>query len=469
MLIHNVNRLINRFSVFKNLRNWRNINTSAINYKIVKFKIYDLGEGITEFQILQWNKNEGDRVEEMENLLTVQNDKATIDITSKYSGVLVKKCVNENEMAKVGSFLCEIDTEDDVHEAEEADASSTAEEEEENYSKDNNAYSDEGTSEYEDRIDEGERKHVQTSVKASPAVRKKAKECGLELQKISAYFKKDVITLNDVEAYLKNAGEESTSKKKNSNYKKGVCEEATTNEKEEVVLKGIQLAMCKIMNATLSTPIFHINEPCNVTNLIKLKNCIKQFSAEHDVKITITSLLIKFTSIALNDFPMLNSTFNEKKNSYTIYKNHNVCVAIDTENGLLVPNIKNVNKKTVLQIQEELNLLREKAINKKLSKSDISDGTITISNYGVIGGSFGTPIIYDNQACIIGVSKTEKKIVLKNGKTELTSLNDLTVEDTLNLTYGADHRYIDGATIAQFSNRLRMLIENPYCTLKYLK
>ncbi|SCL98543.1 lipoamide acyltransferase component of branched-chain alpha-keto acid dehydrogenase complex, putative [Plasmodium chabaudi chabaudi] len=415
----------------------RFINTSKANLKIVRCKLFDIGEGISEVEITQWNKQVGDEVSEMESLLTVQSDKAAVDITSKYSGILVKKYANDKDMIKIGSYFCEIDTQDDVgeEEGEEVDEAKEVE----------------GVDEVEEAS--FEKKASPTNVKASPGTKKKAQEYKLDINAIAKHFNKDNITIEDVELYYKE--NKSDEINKSANEKMDIM--------EEVQVKGIKLSMCKSMNDSLSIPLFHLNEVYNVEKVVKIRKELKNKIAESDSginNITISSILIKLISNTLKEFPILNSKFNAKTNTYVVYNNHNICIAMDTPHGLLVPNIKNVEKKNIIDIQKELLNLRNKAMEMKLSKDEIENGTITISNYGAIGGTFATPIIFDNQGCIIGISKIQNMISLKNGVNKISSLDDLEIANNMNITYGADHRYIDGATLAQFSKKLKSVIEN---------
>ncbi|SBT79440.1 lipoamide acyltransferase component of branched-chain alpha-keto acid dehydrogenase complex, putative [Plasmodium malariae] len=478
MIFQNIKNVLKRINVTRRNNVGRYLGTSRLNFKIVKCKLFDIGEGISEVEITQWNKNEGDQVSEMESLLTVQSDKAAVDITSKYSGVLVKKYANEKDLIKVGSYFCEIDTEDDVIETNEDEKREKVEE-----GNQTDEDKDDEKIELKDELDiessselnagewiqgksnsfgsyeEGKQK---MSVKASPGVKKKAMEYNLDINTIGAYFNKDTVNMKDIEIYHKKKNQSDFENLRNSSSSSS-CSNSRDNRSiiEEVPLKGIKLAMCKSMNDALSIPLFHLNEMYNVENIVKSRKEIKKSVHEKEnINITLTSILIKLISNTLKEFPILNSKFNSKKNSYTIYKNHNICIAMDTPNGLLVPNIKNVEEKNIINIQKDLILLRDKANQMRLSKSDITDGTITISNFGAISGTFATPIIFDNQACIIGISKIQKNIFLKDESKELNSLSDLVASDTMNLTYGADHRFIDGATLAQFSKKLKKVVES---------
>lgn len=435
----------------------RFVHFSNVNYKIVKFKLFDIGEGISEVEIIHWNKKEGELVSEMESLLSVQSDKAAVEITSKYTGTLVKKYKQEKDIVKVGSYLCEIDTEDVVEEAngkEKEDEEVENTEHESTLDLDNKESRDQFSSKFSNKL-----------IKASPKVKKEARERNIDLNNVSSLFNIEVITMEHLERYRKEVGTENARAKDHSSFKLDSSLEVT-----EVPLKGIKLAMCKSMKDSLSIPIFHLNDNYSMNNILKLKKEIEiHVQKKENIKITMTSLFIKLISLALKEYPMLNSRFNPENNTYFMMKNHNVCIAMDTPNGLMVPNIKNVEQKDLIQIQKDLNLLRERANQNKLMKDDLHNGSITISNFGTIAGSFATPIIFDSQACIIGISRLQKKILLKDDKTEITSIKDLDLVSTINFTFGADHRFVDGATIASFSKKLKYLIENPNKPFFFMK
>ncbi|VWU49183.1 lipoamide acyltransferase component of branched-chain alpha-keto acid dehydrogenase complex [Hepatocystis sp. ex Piliocolobus tephrosceles] len=453
MINKNMSNILKRIFVLRN-NTYRNkyIHTSGINFKIVKCKLFDIGEGISEVEITQWNKQEGDQVLEMESILTVQSDKAAVDITSKYSGVLVKKYYNEKDMLKVGSYFCEIDTTDEVTDSGDGEENKNVEEIKKKELK------KEKMEKSNDNIPKSTLK-IDNSIKASPGVKKKALRLNINLNSVAEHLNKKIISMEDIDYYIKLKESEKIDDKK-SNESDMIENYENLDIIEQVELKGIQLAMCKSMNNSINIPMFHVNESYNVNNLINIRNDINsEIEKKENIKISITSILLKLISNTLKEFPKLNSKFNQKKNTYTMFKNHNICIAIDTPNGLLVPNIKNVNKKNIVEIQKDLLNLREKAIDMKLSKSDIEDGTITVSNVGSIGGVFATPIIFDHQACIIGISRIQKQLFLKDQSNELKTLDDIIVANTMSLTYGADHRFLDGATVALYGTKLKNVIE----------
>lgn len=262
----------------------------------------------------------------------------------------------------------------------------------------------------------------------------------------------------------------------------GKCETSNNSsyiDGEVVKIFGIKKEMTKSMTISNSIPSFLYSDEFNVDNLVSLRKETNELF-EKDVKFSYMPYIIKATSLALNDYPELNSVINTNVDQeglifeYTIMKSHNISIAIDSKNGLIVPNIKEVNKKSVREIQKELNLLRDNANNGKLSKQDFLNGSFSISNIGNIGGKQLNPIIMSPQVCIISLSKIHDSFTVVNKK----ELNDtdlkkkvvftnpdnnmsVTFNKSINFCISADHRIIDGAYVARFSEKLRHYIENP--------
>jgi 2-oxoisovalerate dehydrogenase E2 component (dihydrolipoyl transacylase) len=242
-----------------------------------------------------------------------------------------------------------------------------------------------------------------------------------------------------------------------------------------VKISGFQKAMTKTMTQAADIPSFLFTDEYNVDKLVKLRKEIN--SLNKDFKITYMPFLIKAASLALEKYPIMNSTVDSRKDSegliqeFTIKKDHNISVAIDGPEGLVVPHIKRVQDKSIVEIQKELNILREKAENRKLTLDELKGGTFTISNIGNIGGKVLSPVILPPQTCIIGVSKFFDSITVLPKSSEvsesqayhLVENKDLLVvfHKTVNICVSADHRILDGATVARFSSLFQSYIENP--------
>lgn len=232
--------------------------------------------------------------------------------------------------------------------------------------------------------------------------------------------------------------------------------------------------MVKSMVASLEVPHVTVGEECDITSLIQLYKSYRNEAPgpsdqEPKPKITITPFIIKSISLALEKVPIINSKFNSTNtgkgpSSYFLYKNHNISVAINTKNGLMVPNIKNVNKLTIREIQRELTSLQQKANTKTLTFNDIKGGTCTLSNLGSLGGTFVKARLFDGQAAIIAFGRSIQRVVpiSKAPKTDSTNLDDYTLEcrSICNIGVTADHRHIDGAIITTFISHLKHFLQN---------
>jgi 2-oxoisovalerate dehydrogenase E2 component (dihydrolipoyl transacylase) len=244
-------------------------------------------------------------------------------------------------------------------------------------------------------------------------------------------------------------------------------------------ITGFQKAMTKVMTNANNIPSFLFSDEYNVDRLIKLRQDINtKYSKEF--KFSYMPFIIKAVSQVLHEFPQLNSQVNNDLLSsegyiqeYVVKNKHNIAIAIDGPDGLVVPNIKDVSSKTIKQIQSELYNLRDKTQNRSLSNEDFNDPTFTISNIGNIGGKQLGPVIMPPQVAIIGISRMidTVKIVRKDDHEEIDNSafnliegkSDLGVvfHKSMNFCISADHRVIDGAYVARFSQKLRFLIENP--------
>jgi 2-oxoisovalerate dehydrogenase E2 component (dihydrolipoyl transacylase) len=254
----------------------------------------------------------------------------------------------------------------------------------------------------------------------------------------------------------------------------GVKKDQIQKEDKVIKITGFQKAMTKTMTLANQIPSFLYSDEYNVDKLVNLR---KEINKTSKIKLTYMPFIIKAVSLSLQQFPILNSHVNPLLGEdgfiyeYTVKKDHNIAVAIDSADGLIVPNIKSVQNKDIIDIQKDLYNLREKVEAKKLSSDDLYNGTFTISNIGNIGGKVLNPVILPPQACIIGISKIldALKLVTKDADTEgsilfhLVENKDVSVifHKSMNMCISADHRIIDGATVARFSEVFRSYIENP--------
>jgi len=186
--------------------------------------------------------------------------------------------------------------------------------------------------------------------------------------------------------------------------------------------------------------------------LTQIKRSLTQeVPLEAGVKLTHLPFLIKSLSMVLKKFPVMNSTVDEAVTEIQVRAAHNIGIAISTNHGLVVPNIKNVQRLSVLEIATELSRLIQLATTNSLSTEDITGGTITVSNFGSIGGKFGMPVLNLPEVAIVAIGRMQ----------QVVRTQELEESHVVNVTWGADHRVIDGATVAHFCNEWKLLIEQP--------
>lgn len=209
------------------------------------------------------------------------------------------------------------------------------------------------------------------------------------------------------------------------------------------------------MTESNTIPHLYLQEEFDITEVERMRKTLK----ENHKKVTVMGILIKTFSLALKQFPKMNSTYSPEVNpfEYTINPSHNISIAIDSPNGLVVPHIKGVNNISLVEIQAQLERLRNLASHAKLTAKELQGGTICLSNIGTIGGTNACPLILPPQICIVAIGKLQTVPKYKDG--------ELVERKVLNVTYGCDHRVVDGATVARFSNSWKHLIQNPYLSM----
>jgi len=449
----------------------RDIHTSKVlRSHVVPFKLSDIGEGIAEVTIKEWYVSVGDEVAQFDNICEVQSDKATVTITCRYDGV-VKAIHHEiDSSCKVGQSLIDIEvSEDEVENV--------------SPSVDSKTPMEEPVKEPPKVIEvESERKEILTT----PAVRKMAADNKVDLSKITPTGKGGRITKDDLINYMNNdmgpaaevkypvyssPPEQSqpppppvvtipTAHFYNATTYMADTQASTSDRTEEI--KGIAKVMVRTMTAAQAVPRFSFHDEYNVDNILKLKKIMKSIGKEHKVKMTFMPLLIKATSMALLKYPMVNAHVNADCSEITYKASHNIGIATDTPHGLMVPNIKNVQNLSIIEIAHELARLKYLSENNKLSTDDVTGGTISLSNVGAIGGTYATPMLVVPEVCIGAFGKVQTIPTYDDE-------GDIVPRNIMCVSWCGDHRVLDGATVARFSNVLRATLESPASLMFSLK
>jgi len=407
------------------------------------FILADIGEGITEVEIIRWYVAEGDHVTQFQKLVEVQSDKANVDITSRYEGKILKLGYAEGDIALVGTPLCFLET---------ADAPASKPTETEHVPRSGGDV----------EIVEDPKKR---RVLASPPVRLLAKEHNVDLSTLSGRGPEGRIMKEDVLEVLEERSETTPGLSEFQNYPspgkyKASLQQRELNDSSEahettVPIRGLQRAMVKTMTAAVAVPHLNLGEEICFDQLAGIKNSVSKWAMDkHNLKITFLPFLIKATSLALSSFPVLNSRVDEGCENVIYQKQHNISIAMDTPKGLVVPNIKLVQELSVLDIARELNRLSETTKAGRFREEDLAGGTFALSNVGSIAGTYTSPVIMLPQVAIGAIGRIQRL-------PRFDEDGSVVEKRIAHVTWAADHRIIDGATIANFSNLWKRHVENP--------
>ncbi|KAI9146171.1 2-oxoacid dehydrogenases acyltransferase-domain-containing protein [Paraphysoderma sedebokerense] len=449
---------------------------------VVPFLLADVGEGITECEVTQWFVQPGSKVAQFDKICEVQSDKASVEITSRFDGVIKSLHYKVGDMAKVGSPLVDIETKDGSKVETPATppssptASSTAAAQPSTTPK---PAIEQGAASAVPVVDAGEK--VLTF--ATPAVRRIAKEYNIDLSKVQGTGKGGRIMKEDVLKFVESGGKETIAATAEPIASSPASPLPTPAASDELrPLTNIQKAMLKTMSKSLQIPHFVYSDEIILNNATQLRKQINRHVAAHSTmypfkKISYMPILIKSFSLALQKYPLLNTMVvnpnpADPSSTKLLYRSsHNVGVAMDTPSGLVVPNIKNVQSKSILDIASDLHRLSALGKKNSIPPPDFQNGTITLSNIGAIGGTYMAPVIVNTEVCIGAIGKIQ---ALPRFEMEVDPVsgeeNEVVVKkEVMCVSFSADHRVVDGATVARFVQTWKQYVEDPWSMLTELK
>lgn len=447
---------------------------SSYRLDVVKpFLLADIGEGITECQLIQWFVQPGARVEQFDKLCEVQSDKASVEITSPFDGVIKKLYYDPDDMAITGKPLVDIDIQGELSEADEAKLGDGREEggekgaaEEQRDEVESEGVGAEHTP--ESSAEEIESRISQLSTPkpregkgdmgtlATPAVRRLVKEHDLDIADIQGTGKDGRVLKEDVHRHVSEGGQQ----KETTAAPRPVA----SREDRKVALTNVQSAMFKTMTRSLNIPHFLYSSSADMTAVTMLRKKLNA-SASPEQKLTHLAFIMKAISLAFLRHPLLNASFDTKdpkKPELTYRGSHNFGIAVDAPSGLVVPVVKNVQDMSISEIATKMRQLSDAARNNKLSPGDFSGATFTVSNIGSVGGGVVAPVISEPQVAIVGVGRS--RVVPAFGEND-----ELIKREELVFSWSADHRVVDGAECARCAERVRSLLEDPASMLVELR
>lgn len=489
---------------------------------VLEFKFPDTGEGVTEGKFLEWLVEEGEEIDEDQVVGEAETDKAVIDIPSPADGTIKELKAEPGDNVKVGDVIMILETGETSEQEEESESSEEQEETEteapeetEEPEKDNEVEIEAPEPEKEEAdtetsttssgnvlalpkvrklaeekgvnlasIKTGERiteeevleaadgstvktdtdkkqdrpepeeteekpeENVEipdtSDVNAMPSVRKLAREKGVNIASIDGSGRGGKITREDV----LNADESARTEKTEN---KTTTTSSPDQKEERIEMSGIkQMTAEKMKESKFSAPhVTHVDK-ADVTRLVELREEEKD---DLDVHLTYLPFIMKATALALKEYPELNAELDEENNEIILKNHYDFNMAVDTDKGLLVPLIEEVDQKNIIELAEEIGDIAGKAKHSELSPDEMRNGTFSATNLGVIGGEEFTPIINYPQTAILGVGKIQQTPEVVDG--------EIVPRHTVKLSVSYDHRVVDGATAARFTNKIIENLEDP--------
>ena len=422
-----------------------------------EFKLPELGENIESADVIAVLVKAGDRLIKEQSVIEIETDKATIEVPSTVEGVITEVLVNEGDNIKVGKTIVKVD---DSGEKKETVAEKPTPEEkpivkvEAEKPKEVESPKD-GVSELQPGEYDNQPPVMKGSAPAAPSVRRIAREIGVDINEVKGTGSSGRISMDDVKAHSKKIHQE---RKSGGGF--GIKQEPLPDFTKYGAIEIVE--MTKIRKVTAEhlsyawSVIPHVTQFDNA-DITLLEKARKEYNAklkDGKSKLTVTAILLKIIAAALKNFPQFNSSI-DMETKEIIYKNYfNIGIAVDTERGLIVPVIKDADKKNINQLSTEMGELAQKARDKKISLEELQGGCFTITNLGGIGGTAFTPVINSPEVAILGVSRGSYEPVY-NG----FGVFEPRLMLPLSLSY--DHRIIDGADAVRFLNWVVEALENP--------
>ncbi|NIR44253.1 MAG: biotin/lipoyl-binding protein [Gemmatimonadetes bacterium] len=428
-----------------------------------EFKLQDPGEGIHEAEILDVHVAEGDEIEEETVLLTIETDKAAVEVPSPFSGTVEQIHVDEGEVVKVGDVLITYQPAADEDEREREDKKKKHEEEEQKVEK------EEAEAKRKERREVEEESEGEGPVPAAPATRRLARELEVDLQQVEGSGPGGRVLAEDVRAAAGEAAGAPEAERL-AEERPGARELVRGaellplpdftrwGEVERVPLRGVRRATAQHMAAAWSA-IPHVTH-FDVADITELETFRREHAAaveREGGKLTLTVLFMKAAVGALKEFPRFNASLDVEAEEIILKSYYHIGMAVATERGLLVPVVREVDCKTVTELAVELKELGERARHGEVKREEMQGGTFTVTNPGPIGGTHFTPIINYPQVAILGLGQARLQPAIEG------DLDDARVVPRLQLPIGLafDHRVNDGAEAARFVNAVSDALSDP--------
>lgn len=407
------------------------------------FDLPEVGEGVVEGELVQWLVSVGESVQADQPICEIMTDKATIEISSPKSGTVTKLHCQEGNIIAVHTPLMELNVGGEESISPPAEQPKTP-----NLQKEPEIVAAPAPRPAAPTIQQPRAEKSSGKVLASPAVRDYAHKNGVDLASVAGSGKKGRITRADVDAA--NAPTMPLPKAPPALQ----ASRPAPGQDEVIKIIGFRRKIAQQMvKSAFTAPHFTYVDEVDATNLVALRKELKGVAAEQGVKLTYIPFFMKALVCAFREFPTLNAVIDEEQFAVTIRGEVNIGIATDTPDGLLVPVVRNVESKSIIELAREITDITTRTRERKARPEELRGGTFTITSVGNIGGRFATPIINHPEVAILGLNQIHDRPMVING--------EIVARKMMYLSPSFDHRIIDGAVAARFVSTLKNIIETP--------
>ncbi|CDO02792.1 Dihydrolipoyllysine-residue succinyltransferase component of 2-oxoglutarate dehydrogenase complex [Oceanobacillus picturae] len=424
-----------------------------------EIKIPELAESITEGTIAEWLVKKGDKIEKGDPVVELETDKVNVEVNADYAGVITEILREEGDDVEVGDVIAKVDENGeaggDQEEPKTEEASKEEKQESSNKESDSQKESDSEKEEpsKSEKKDSSSIKSKNGDVIASPAARKRARELNIDLSEVSPRDPLGRVRPEDVEAAAKGSSkkEEKKTEKKEATSEKTEFDKPVERVKMSRRRQTIAKRLVEVQHEAAMLTTF--NE-VDLTNVMKLRSDRKEkFIEKHGVKLGFMSFFTKAVVGALKEFPLLNAEI--QGNELVLKKFYDIGIAVSTDDGLVVPVVRDADRLDFAGVEKEIGNLGKKARDKKLAMEDLQGGSFTITNGGTFGSMLSTPILNAPQVGILGMHNIQKRAMVMPD-------DSIEVRPMMYLALSYDHRIVDGKEAVQFLVRVKELLEDPY-------
>lgn len=406
---------------------------------MVDIKFPDVGEGITEGTLVKWLVKIGDEIKVDQAVAEIETDKAIVEIPTSKAGKVSKLYGKEGDIIKVGGSLVSLDLPGEEIKGPQVKPDIKPPEIKHVEVKPEIKLPEKPPEEPPEKF---------SKVLATPSTRRHARELGVDIYGVVGSGPGGRVMDEDIKKFAEGKPETAP---------EALPPEAMPGIKlaeERIPIKGIRKTIGERMTKSLFTAPHVVSmDEADVTELVVLREKEKKTAEEKGVKLTYLSFIVKAATVALRQHPYLNASLDPQKNEIVLKYFYNIGIAVDTPEGLMVPVIKNADRKSIMEIAKEIEKLSEESRTRKIGLSDLKGNTFTITNIGSIGGLFSTPIINPPDVAILGVHRIRDMPVAINGEVKIRKI--------LPLVLSFDHRVLDGAQAARFMNTLIDHLRDP--------